>query len=418
MPHSGELWLTTRDAVAIRDGANLDAFSRLRISDPATLFSVQCQYTTAPMKMESAVTGTGVAAAHNADTRMVALSCTAGNGTCAFQSYEYIPYQPLKSQEIAITFVIGAAVAGAVVDVGLFDLSNGIFLRQDGTNGLKIIRRTKTSGSVVDNEVAQSSWNVDKLDGSGASRITLDITKAQILVIDAQFLGMGRVRVGFDIDGQIVYVHQFLNANSLATPYMQSLTLPIQMLITATSTGSTKTSHFKCAAVQSEGGVTQQIGYNFAVPERSVTAGNGSGSITHLMSIRPKTTFNSITNRIKIILVEVDIMAGSNPVHWELCVGSTFSAAPTWADVSTANSGTEYTSTNGTGSAKGFEIASGFISSSAATKGAIAKEVSAFYPLSLDRAGAQRANGTLSLWVYGIGGTSVTYAAMNIVEIR
>ncbi len=63
---------------------------------------------------------------------------------------------------------------------------------------------------------------------------------------------MGRVRVGFDIDGVIYYAHQFLNANNLSVPYMQSATLPIRMVVTSTSSGSTKTSYFKCATVQSE----------------------------------------------------------------------------------------------------------------------------------------------------------------------
>lgn len=154
-----------------------------------------------------------------------------------------------------MTGVLGTGVASTTVDVGYFDANNGVIFRQNGATNLQLILRTSTSGTPSDaNIVAQSAWNIDKMDGTGASGITLDVTKAFILMIDLQFLGMGRVRVGFDIDGVIYYVHEFLNANVLAVPYMQTATLPVQMLLTATSSGSTKTCYFKCATVVSEGG--------------------------------------------------------------------------------------------------------------------------------------------------------------------
>jgi hypothetical protein len=401
----------------IADSANLDAFSRLRVSSPQSLFSVQCQYNSSPIIMESGNTGTGVLPAHDANTRMVKLSCTAGSGTSFFQSYQYIPYQPSKSQQIFVTGLLGAAVAGAVVDVGYFDANNGIFLRQDGTNGLKFVRRTSTSGSVVNNEVAQSSWNIDKLDGTGASGITLDVTKVYILCIDLQFLAMGRIRIGFDIDGLLIYAHEFLNANILTVPYMQTATLPVQMLLTATSTGSTKDCYFKCAAVNAEGGDVLFDDFSFAhsVPDTTVTA--GSGTRTHLVSLRPKTTFNSITNRELLLLDNVEIyVSGTNAVFWELCIGQAITT-PTWADVNTAYSGFEY----GTGTISGaaaVTIASGYIASGATVKQSVSRAIASRYPITLDRAGAVRANGTLSLVVTGLGGTSATRAVIGFREIR
>lgn len=402
--------------VGIADGANLDAFSRLRVSNPTGLFEVQSQYDEEPLLLELGATGTGVTPAHDANARMKTLSCTAGTGTSYIQSYQYFPYQPGKSQLIETTFVIGAAVAAAVVDVGYFDANNGIFFRQDGTTGLAVVRRTKTSGSVVDNAVVQSSWNIDKLDGTGKSGITLDITKSQIFAIDLQFLGMGRVRCYFDIGGQLIPFHEFLNANTtLAVPYMQTASLPVQMLITATSTASTKNSYFKCAAVLSEGG-TDGFGYRINTPEATVTA--ASGADTHIVSVRPKTTFNSQTNRQEFVLKDLNIIVtGNSPVSWKLCIGSTFSVNPTWADVNATYSGFEY-GTGGTLSGAGLVIAGGYISSSAQSKGAFDQELSAKYPICLDRAGAVRANGTLSLLVYGIGGTSACRAMIGFEEIR
>lgn len=412
--------------VSIADGANLDAFSRLRISNPDTLWDVQSQYNTNSLTMESGNTGTGTSApSHDANTRMVLLATTAGTGTVFTQSYEYIPYQPGKSHFIAITGLLGAGVAGAVVDVGYFDASNGIFLRQNGASGLQLVRRTKTSGSVVDNVVAQASWNIDPLDGTGGSGITFDVSKVFILVIDLQFLGMGRVRVGFDIGGQIVYVHEFLNANVLTTPYMQTASLPVQMLITTIATGGAKNSYFKCAAVESEGGRIDHDSFPFSTPEGIETA--ASGARTHILSVRPKTTFNSITNRQRFVITNLGfIVTGANPVYWELCVGAVF-AASTWADVNTTYSGFEYTSVRGafTNLTNGIVIASGHISGAGGganpptvTPIIIDPVVAQKYPITLDRAGAVRNMGTLTLLVSGIGGTSATRAVINYKEIR
>lgn len=402
--------------ISYADSGSLDAFTRLRVSNPDTLFSTQMQYTTEPLQMESFNTAAGVAPTWSANTRMVACQCT-NTGTSGLQSFMYAPYHPGKSQFIAVTFVLGSGVAASTVDVGYFDANNGVILRQNGATNLQLILRTSTSGSVSDaNIVAQSAWNIDKMDGTGASGITLDVTKAQILVIDLQFLGMGRVRVGFDIDGVLYYVHQFLNANSLTVPYMQTATLPVGFLVT--STGGSKTANFKCATVLSEGGSWDDQGFRFSTPEATVTAGNGTR--TFMMSLRPKTTFNGISNRETCLLQAVNIaVTGNNAVKWELIVNATFSVAPTYADVSTTYSGYEYgTGGTFTNITSGVILQSGYCDSVSAVTAEIDRAVSIHCPITLDRAGAVRGLGTYYLFVTGTTNTSATRATMEFVEIR
>lgn len=400
--------------MVIADGANLDAFSRLRISQPQGLFNVQQQYDISPFLMEGGKTGTGTAPAHNANTRMADLIVGAGTGESFTQSYEYIPYQPGKSQLAFITGLLGTGTASCIKDVGLFDAANGIFLRQSGTSGLQVVRRTSTSGSIVDNTVAQASWNLDPLNGAGPSGITLDLTKVFILVIDAQFLAMGRVRVGFDIGGSIIYVHKFLNANVLAVPYMQTLTLPVQMLMSTTSAAGACS--FKCASVISEGGQDSPDAYSFATLEQTVSA--ASGARTHILSLRPATTFGGFTTRTRIQLKGLEMLVtGSFPVYWELCIGSTFSAGPTFGAVA-AGSSAEQSTAVGTLTAAGTVIANGYVAGAAKAESPISHDLSSKYPISLDRAGAVRANGTLTLLVTGIGGASATRATVNYSEVR
>lgn len=410
------------------DNAAGDAFSRLRVSATDEVFSVQTQYDAEPLQMEGGATGTGVAPAHVAATRMVTLSATAGTGTSFIQSYQYHPYQPGRSHFIAITGVLGAGVAATTVDVGYFDAANGIIFRQNGATNLQFIQRTSTGGSKSDAEiVAQSAWNLDKLDGTGPSGFTLDVTTAFILIIDLQFLGMGRVRIGFDLDGVIVYAHQFLNANALAVPYMQTASLPVGMVITAASSGATKTSYFKCATVQSESGAADLTGYTMSTPETTATA--GSGSRVPLIAVRPKTTFNSITNRASFEIQNLNLLAtGANPVFWELVVGGEYSGQ-TYADVNATYSAFEYTSVPGayTNLTGGIVLASGYIGG--VGSGATAQPptitpitlpslISRKFPITLDRAGAVRALGTLTVLVTGIGGTSACRGSMTYKEVR
>lgn len=393
-------------AVVLGDSANLDAFSRVRVSQPQGLFSVQQQYDLSPLIMESGATGTGTAPVHNANTRMADLVVGAGTGVSFTQSYDYIPYQAGKSQLAFVTGLLGTGTAGCIKDIGLFDAANGIFLRQNGVSGLQVVRRTSTPGSVVDNTVDQASWNLNTL-------ATLDATKVFILVIDAQFLAMGRVRIGFDIDGVITYVHEFLAANVLTTPYMQTLTLPVAMVMSTTSAAGACS--FKCASVSSEGGLENPNAYTFATAEQTVTA--ASGVRTHILSFRPATTFKSKTTRSRFQIESIELLAGANPILWELCIGSTFSAGPTFGAVN-AESAAEQSTAVGTLTAATTVIASGYLASTNAQKGAIGKAVMSKHPITLDRAGAVRANGTLSLVVTGIGGTSAARAVFNYSEVR
>ena len=204
-----------------------DAFGRVRVSDPATLFDSQHQYTSQPLYWGEQATGTG-AATHLPNEASVRLSTggTASGAKMYRRTKAYFRYQPGKSQFIAMTFVLGAATNNLRRRVGYYDSHNGIFVEQTGS-GASVVRRTYTSGSAVDNVVAQDSWSIDRFDGTGPSGVTLDWTKTQILVIDLQWLGVGRVRVGFYVNGVLYYAHEFLNANNLSLVYMTSANLPL-----------------------------------------------------------------------------------------------------------------------------------------------------------------------------------------------
>jgi len=407
--------------VELNDCYNVDAFGRLRVSNPITLFESQTQYNSDTLRMETGNSGTdAIAPSWSSSTRMVTLQVNAGSsgGTSFTQSFQYVPYQPGKSQLIFMTGVLNSAVAGAVKRFGYGDASNGIFYEQNGTSGLQFNRRTSTSGSIVNNTVTQANWNLDRLDGTGYSGITLDPTKDFILVIDLQFLSMGRVRVGFDFNGVITYAHQFVSANVLSVPYMQTATLPVMAeVVAASGLGSPASAQFKCATVISEGGLEFGLGRNFST-NGSVTAAKDTR--TQAVSLRPLTTFNGLTNRGLFVLDSIEILSGANQVLWELVIGCNFSPAPSYAAVNSTYSfieaATGATYSNLTG---GLVIQSGFVpTGGTAGKQSVSKDIAMSYPISLDRSGAVRSLGTLTLLLTSYTGTSACSFSINWLELR
>jgi hypothetical protein len=391
----------------------VDAFQRVSVAQPATLFDSQFQYDLQPLLWEQ-ITAVNGWITHLPYQCCALLSTTGQAGSsAALQTRQYFRYQPGKAQNVFATFVLGAAAAFVTRRVGYFDASNGIFLEQAGTTDVAIVRRTNVTGTPADNRVVQADWNLDTLDGSGPSGITIDLAKAQILVIDLQFLGVGRVRIGFDIDGLVVWAHEFLNANNLASVYMTTANLPVRYEQTAAAGAGPAAMDAICAAVISSGGFDDERGFLSSIGNAaSVTA--GSGTRTCLVALRPAAQFAGIVNRTTIVPLDVSVLAGANPILVEV-VYAPIVTGGAWSAVS------EYSAVEAnrtaTGIAGGTVLASYHIGASGVqTKTAAAANIVSRLPLVLDYAGANPRG--LALCATGIGGTSASYGAISWKELR
>ena len=79
----------------------------------------------------------------------------------------------------------------------------------------------------VDTRFAQSSWNIDKCDGTGASGFNLDLTRMQMFYADYTWYGAGAIRFGFKNNrGEVIYCHRIPNNNVNTEAYMRSGNLP------------------------------------------------------------------------------------------------------------------------------------------------------------------------------------------------
>jgi hypothetical protein len=258
-------------------GMAVDAFGRARVSNPLTLFDSYNRYDANGKFHTATVTGGSTTFVANTAALQMNLT-TANNAQVIRESKRVFAYQPGKSLQILQTFIMNPAKEGLRQRVGYFNGENGIFLELDGDT-LSFVRRSNSTGTPTDTKITQANWNLDTLDGTGPSSLTLDISKAQIIFIDVEWLGLGTVRVGFVINGQLIHCHSFHHANEIDGPYMTTACLPVRYEITNTAeTANNSTLKQVCSSVISEGGYElrgkpRSIGTPANTPVTLATAG-------------------------------------------------------------------------------------------------------------------------------------------------
>ena len=387
--------------------AGTDAFGRQRVSNPEMIFNSKLIFDNAPLYWNDvSESGGGTNSTHSTNTAAVTLSVSATTaGKRTRQTYMRFNYQPSKSQLIFMTGVLNKSggAAGIKNRLGLFDDDNGLFLENDGGT-IYLVRRTYTGGSSSDVRIPQSSWNVDKMDGSGSSGITIDFSKTQIFFIDFEWLGVGRVRYGFNINGVSYYAHELYNANNLTTVYMSTPNLPLRYQIINDGTGSASTMDCICSAVISEGG-REELGTNLYLSTGVTAITAAKDQSNALLGFRLKSAYKGCT----IDILDVGIYCSSvDSYEWKLILNPTVAGTFTYNDVtnsplqSAIGSGSTNSTTGGTVLAGGYG-ASKSVSDTNALKNLI--------KLGSSIAGVMD---TLVLCVYPLGATSMTvYASVN-----
>ena len=351
---------TTSGAVPVSiGGTNVDAFNRLRVSNPLTLFDSSHRFSDNNLWVNS-ITGTA-SATFNAAQGLVDLAVgTASGDQIIRETTKVFAYQPGKSLLIMSTFVMNAAKTNLRQRVGYYGADNGLYIEQDGTN-VYFVERSLVTGVVTETRVAQADWNQDTLNGTGVSGITLDLSKAQILYMDVEWLGLGTVRLGFVIDGVFVPAHNFNHANLITTTYITTASLPLRYEIANTGvTASSSTMKQVCSTVISEGGyelrgLQQAIGTAITSPRTLTTA----ATLYPVVSIRLKSTrLDGI-----VILTALSIMGITNNANyqWQV-VASATTTGGTWVSAG-ASSSVEYNLT-GTATTGGRILASGYFQGS------------------------------------------------------
>jgi hypothetical protein len=395
------------------NGPNLDAFGRLRVSSPIAQFEYQNQYNKGPLVWEEQITGGGtVTHAPNRSTVVLSPGNTTIGSKVVRQTRTYFRYTPGKSLLVFLTETLGVQVSGVRKRLGYFDSDNGVFIEQS-SGIVYTVLRSKSTGSVVDTKIAQSSWNLDKMDGTGPSGQVLDVTKSQIFIFDVQWLGVGSVRCAVEIGGMTYYVHEFQNANVNTGAYMTSANLPIRYEIENTgAAASIDTMEQICSTVVTEQGSIDDKGFY----THGVSSGTTATSVTtrrSVLSIRPKATFEGQINRAKIEIEDFMALVGGNNILIELVYGGTLGGSPSWTSAGT-NSVIEF-DIAGTTVTGGEVIQVGYIpTGQGSTRNIEGKSVSSLYPITPSIDGSVLP--ILSIVCTSVTGTATVNATINVRE--
>jgi hypothetical protein len=389
-----------------------DIFGRQRVSTPLTLFDSSHRFKDNGL-WTTATTGTA-SATFNANQGLVDLAVDNSiNSEVVRETTKVFSYQPGKSLLVLNTFVMQAKKTGLRQRVGYYNDYNGIYFEVNNST-VNFVERSYVSGGLAETRVAQSSWNGDKLDGTGASGLTLDTSKAQIFWMDIEWLGVGSVRTGFIINGQIIVCHIFNHANLISSTYITTASLPLRYEIknTAATSGSSTLKQI-CSTVISEGGYELRgLQQAIATPINNPSSLAVAGTYYPVISIRLKSTaLDGI-----VILTALSMMGIGNGINysWRV-VASGATTGGSWVSAGT-NSAVEY-NISGTSFTGGRVLASGFINSSNQGSPSIDILKEALFKFQLERNGLTSTPYELTLAITAGSNSQNIFASIDWEEI-
>lgn len=339
--------------------SSTDAFGRGRVAQPYTLFD-SAFIGADNGKFDTATTGGASTSFSSYASAFNMTVGTASGDQVVRQSYRVFPYQPGKALEIFQTFVMSAAQTNLRQRVGYFTAYNGIYLEQDGTTINLVIRQQTGASTYTEERVAQADWNGDPLNGTGNSGITLDLSQAQIFYTAIEWLGVGSVFCGFIINGAYILAHTFNHANEVASTYMQSAQQSIRLEITNTGTTTGGTMKQICSSVISSGGYSPVATQQFTGRGLTYYTMGTAGTYYNLVSLQLGT--DGLAYNKVVYLDALNVLTDSNQnLEWRAILNPTFSAGPTWANVTTFTQSTtsNVTVTGGTVIGTGYVVNKG-----------------------------------------------------------
>lgn len=353
-------------------GMAVDAFGRARVSNPITLFDSFHRYADNG-KFVNSTNGVGSDVQFSANEGLINLITGTASGAYVYrESKRVFAYQPGKSLLILTTFVASTPTQNVRQRIGYFGTQNGIYFEIDGLNSY-FVKRSYVTGSVVNNRIDRSNWNMDKLDGTGPSGLTLDISKAQIMFIDIEWLGLGTVRTGFVINGKFIHCHSFHHSNIITTTYITTACLPLRLELENTGeTAVSSTLKQICSTVISEGG------YEVSGRPRTIgLATNAARDLTNANTFYPVISIRLKSTTPDCIVIPTGFSllgVSTGNYQYKLTRNSTITGG-SWVDMTDSN--IQY-NINATSMSDGEDLESGYFSTTNQSTGFVPQAEEAF----------------------------------------
>lgn len=268
----------------------ISSFGRIKVSDSFNIFEAVFNFDKLPLVFDESLV-TGGTNTFNSTKGAIDMAVTTASGSSVtVQSRKRIRYNPARSVIVQIAANIGGDKANVRRRVGQFDANNGVYFELDGLTK-NVVIRNNNSGSIVNTVIPQSSWNIDKLDGTGSSGLTLDLSKQQLFVIEYGWQGVASVRFGVYINGSVVFCHAYETGNTLSLSFMKTANLPVRMEITNTgASASATTMSCNCIVVKNDGNDSEQEGLSKAYIRSTVKTVSTIPTFTPVLAFRLNST--------------------------------------------------------------------------------------------------------------------------------
>jgi hypothetical protein len=319
------------------------AFGEQIVAQLSPQFQVSFEYTVSNTEVcTNTVTGSGTVT--QADAMAVVATGTTTGSVSRLESAHHARYRPGMGGVLRFSGLFSTPVAGTKQYYAIADeigssatFKNGLGIGYNGTT--LSIARWQNDALI---ETAQSGWD-DKLDGTGASGVTLDPTKLNVFYITFQYLGAGPMffwMIHPDTGVPFIFhVIKYGNSNVVPSTYMPNFSYFIYANNGATTSNIVLKSGSYAYFVE---GMTTLI--DIHQPQNSSGTKQKTTVTTEvaILTIRNKATFASKTNHIDILLEKaagsIEAASANNLGEVRLVKNATIGGVPSWSDINTTNS--------------------------------------------------------------------------------
>ena len=330
------------NAVKYSDSPNIDAFGRLRIAAVTNLLDIKHVYDKNPLQVDEVTAGTATSVFSQEYAR-VRMSTSSNNDLVIRQTKTHPIYQPGKSQLFEGSFSNFQLETNIIKRVGCFtsttastynSVFDGFFLESDGTSNTISFQIWRSGTTIF--SASTTTWETNEFDP-----INLNWSNTQLMTVDYQWLGVGRLRFGLALSGQTFYFTEHNCSNNESLVYMSSPNQPIRYEIRQVGTGSGYLDMI-CSQVSTEGALNGLYS-TVSIPYTATTTMATAGVKYPYIGYRLKESYIGVTSQYDAI----SILNTSNDNYLlTMEFNPTLSATPTWTDI--PNSPFQYSLGNGT----------------------------------------------------------------------
>ena len=296
--------------------------------------------------LNSQTTTTTTANSATVDTNASRLRLQSGTnvaGSAIFQSKKTAKYRAGEGMVGRFTALFTTGVANSKQITGIGNSTDGYFV---GYNGISFGFMLKTGGS--ETWIAQTTWNGDKCNGTGASGFTWNTTKGTPIQIIYPFLGYGNIKFMVQNPDTSAWIlaHTIKYANTTTAVQVTNPNLGFYSEVTNSGNNTNLIMYSGSAGIFISGERTY-VGnpkWSTDVNLKAITTSEAA-----ILSIRNATTYNGVANKSVIRLNSISVSGNSNTLATiRFRIGATLGGSPSFAAISgtTADSGITITSGN------------------------------------------------------------------------